>query len=69
MLSIKHVQVEDAGNYTCIASNPLSEDRTSTQLFVEGDISRFRFMESSSLVFESRVVERVKRDKASKAHE
>lgn len=41
MLSIKHVQLEDGGNYTCIASNSKSEDRTSAQLFVEGDFLCF----------------------------
>lgn len=42
MLSIKDIRMEDGGNYTCIASNALSEDRTSARLQVEGE-SRLSF--------------------------
>lgn len=38
MLSIRDVRMEDRGNYTCIASNALSEDRTSARLSVEGEL-------------------------------
>ena len=35
-LMIDSVEVSDAGEYVCIASNGHSEDRTSAQLIVEG---------------------------------
>lgn len=36
MLSLDRVVQNDAGNYTCVANNDLSEDRTSAQLIVHG---------------------------------
>lgn len=36
MLTIKSVMSEDSGLYTCIASNEVSEDRSSANLTVEG---------------------------------
>lgn len=37
MFTIKSVSTEDSGNYTCIASNALSEDRSTASLVVEGE--------------------------------
>ncbi|XP_022706482.1 transmembrane and immunoglobulin domain-containing protein 1-like [Varroa jacobsoni] len=36
MITIQRVDPYDAGNYTCIGSNSLSEERTSAHLIVEG---------------------------------
>lgn len=36
MLSIDEIETTDAGNYTCIATNNFSEDRSSASLEVEG---------------------------------
>lgn len=36
MLTVKAVSSEDSGNYTCIASNPFSEDRSTAFLLIEG---------------------------------
>ncbi|XP_028968510.1 titin-like [Galendromus occidentalis] len=38
VLSIETVSVRDRGSYTCIASNPLSEDRQNTSLTVEDQV-------------------------------
>lgn len=38
-LSIRNLRTSDGGNYTCIGSNPVSEERISSQLIVEGRIS------------------------------
>ena len=38
-LTINSISSEDAGEYTCIASNDISEDRSSAQLLVEGRLS------------------------------
>lgn len=35
-LTLKDVTSEDSGNYTCIASNEVSEDRSTAALVVEG---------------------------------
>ena len=37
LLTIRRVSVQDAGNYTCIAKNSISEDRKSALLRVEGE--------------------------------
>lgn len=36
LLTIRDIEVSDAGNYTCVAKNAFSEDRVSTTLRVEG---------------------------------
>lgn len=38
MLTISSVSSDDVGDYTCIASNDISEDRSSAHLSVEGRI-------------------------------
>ena len=37
VLTIEDVGQDDSGNFTCVASNPRSEDRTSATLVVRGD--------------------------------
>lgn len=38
--TIRSVTTEDSGNYTCIASNSISEDKTTAVLTVEGTSHR-----------------------------
>lgn len=38
MLTIQRVESQDAGNYTCIGSNSLSEERVSARLIVQGEL-------------------------------
>ena len=37
MLLIRNVDVNDAGDYMCVAKNPFSEDRVTATLKVEGN--------------------------------
>lgn len=37
-LTIQRVESRDAGNYTCIGSNPVSEERVSARLSVQGEL-------------------------------
>lgn len=37
LLNLEDIEVADRGDYTCIATNEASEDRTRTHLDVEGE--------------------------------
>lgn len=55
MLLIRNVDLNDAGDYMCIAKNSFSEDRVTAFLAVEGNDQRqedfFRYLEALTNVF------------------